>query len=81
MEKELLTPQEHLSSPSFLVGFVLFMLSNCMFSCFQLRIVMSICFVGGSRFMYVIYIYYVYCYLSHIVYYEAKNMKTCNWTS
>ena len=46
MEKELLTPQEHLSSPSFLVGFVLFMLSNCMSSCFQLRIVMSICFVG-----------------------------------
>ena len=68
-----------MSSPSFLVGFVLFMLSNCMSSCFQLRIVMPICFVGGSRFIYVIYIYYVYWCLSQ--YYEAKNMKTCNWTT
>jgi hypothetical protein len=33
---------------------------------------MSICFVGGSRFMYVIYIYYVYW---------GPSKKTCNWTT
>ena len=33
---------------------------------------MSICFVGGSRFMYVIYIYYVYW---------CPSKKTCNWTT